>query len=143
DEGEQSDTREHGIEALGGDTYRREGPVTVQTADLGVGSYLDASISLDPVDEVARHAGGQVVAADDDGDGAAGCRQEQGGLTGRVAPACDHDRGSGTEAGFHLGGRGVHPVALEVCETGSIESPVAGRAAADVGAPADHGAVGK
>jgi hypothetical protein len=122
DEGEHGEARQHGIDAPGGDMDRREGPVTVQTSDSAVGSNVDASLGLDAVDKVARHAGAQVVAADDNGDGAAGRCEKQCGLAGRVASPRDHDRGAGAEAGFHLGGRVVHAVAFEVCETGGTSS---------------------
>ena len=103
----------------------------------------DARVSLDPVDEIARHARGQVGPADDDGGGTAGLGQEQRSLAGRVATARDHDRRGGALADLHLGGRVVHAVAFEFLEPGGVESPVAGARGDDHGFASDGANAGE
>jgi hypothetical protein len=112
DEGEQRRARHRRGAVDTGELDRRQRVIAVEIDDLGVGAQLDAVVSFDAVDEVARHGGVEVGSADDDGDGASGVGEEHGGLAGRVA-AADDDGGLGALSGFHCG-RGVAPAKATV-----------------------------
>src|SRR5580704_11909181 len=72
-----TDEREHGnapkylLAVPARQRHRFERPASIHGGDLAGGSDVDATIGLDPLDEITRHALVEVVAADHEGDGAA------------------------------------------------------------------------
>jgi DNA-binding SARP family transcriptional activator len=71
---------------------RLEGVRAEQVADRGTGVQADRRVHADPVGQVGRHPGAEVVAADDQIDGGATGGQRQSGLPGRVGATDDGDR---------------------------------------------------
>ena len=97
----------------------------VERAHLGVREELDARVGLDALDQVARHARGEVVAPDRDRDLAALLREVDRGLAGGVPAADDDDVGAGADARLEVGRGVVHARALEPLEVVDRETLVA------------------
>src|SRR5207237_7204127 len=93
---------------------------------LGVGQYLDARVGLDALDQVARHAAGQVGAPDGDGHAAGLAGQVEGGLAGRVAAADHDDVDVATRSRLEFGRRVVDARSFEPIEVVDGEALVAG-----------------
>jgi hypothetical protein len=86
----------------------------VQRGDLSGGAHGYARMSEDAVGEVGGHAGGQVIAVHDQGDGVAVPGEIQRRLGGGVRPADDRDRVRTAGPGLQLRCRGGGPASSPV-----------------------------
>ncbi len=103
----------------------------LQSDDLGPGQHRDVGVSLEPIDEVARHPGVQVRSPDHHRHLAPLLGQEHGGLSGRVATAHDQDRVARALARLEVGRRVVHALGLELGKSVHVQAPIAGAAGRD------------
>src|SRR5215831_13558722 len=106
----------------------------VKLPDRAVVADLDAGLPGDAVEQVLRHARGQVLTPHDDGDRATPAGQPGRRLTGRVAATDDHNRIPRVDLVVSYQ-RGVeHPGALELLQASRLELSV-GDAGGDDQAP--------
>ena len=107
------------------------------------GEQLDFRVGLDPLDQVLRHALGEIVAPDRDRDLAVALAEIDRGLPGGVAAADHEHRGAVADARLEVGRRVVDAGALEALEVLDGQPPVA-RAGGDDHRPGgDLAAVGE
>ena len=83
-------------------------------ANFGVAQNLDVVLRLDPSREVARHALGEIVAADDQQNLLRAFRQKHRGLPRGVAAARHDHGGVAAQLALHRGGRVINAQALEI-----------------------------
>src|SRR5262249_32386931 len=101
------------------------------------GAQSDVRGLLDAADEVARHAGREAFAADEDVDLARGLREEHRGLTSGVAAADDDDVVRFAALGLDESRAVVDAGAFEALELGDLELSVLRAGGDDDGARAD------
>jgi hypothetical protein len=106
-----------------------------------VEEHLDPWASLDPIDQVARHAGAELAAADQQPNGLRGLGEGERGLPGRVASSHHDHRVVAAALHLQLGGGVVHARALEVLESGYGQFAVTGTRRDQDRPGEDHGAV--
>src|SRR5262245_50208687 len=97
----------------------------VQTAYDILVADLDVVPAEDAVDEIARHAVGEVGAADDDGDVMPVPGEPDRRLAGRVASADDDRRTAGAKLILGTQRRVEHAEASEAVQPGGVDPPVA------------------
>ena len=111
------------VGVLDDDTFERVVPL--QLPDLGVQQHLDVWRPLDPVDEVARHALAEILAADDEPDLRRVACEKDRALPGRVAATDDHGGAVRAEGRLNRSRGVMDAAALEVLEARHVELPVA------------------
>src|SRR6266496_1877662 len=115
----------------------------VQRGDLRGGAHGYPGMGQDAAGEVGGHAGGQVIAVHDQGDGVAASGEIQRRLAGGVRPADDRDRVRAAGPGLQLGRREIDARALELRPPVERQGSVAGAGGDDHCPGLDGGVVGQ
>ena len=105
----------------------------IQPGDLAPAQHRHPRMDQQPVDEIGRHPGGDVRAADHQRDLTTSPGQIQRGLTGRVRAADHRNRAARTPPGLQFGGRVVDTGALKIRPALQRQRPVAGASRDDDG----------
>jgi hypothetical protein len=118
-------------------------PAAVQRGDLRGGAHGYPGMSQDAVGKVGGHAGGQVIAAHDQGDGVAASSEIQRRLAGGVRPAGERDRARTAGRGLQLRRRVIDARAFELRLPVEWQGSVAGAGGDDHCSRLDSGVVGQ